>query len=524
MKNFLQSPWGAATVTAAFFLVIMSGVAVMAKSMIDSRFKEAAKSQNKGHDDDHGTEHAKSHDDDHGSEHAKGHDDDHGSEHTKGHDDDHGTEHAKGHDDDHGSEHAKDHKTEPNTQKNTESHGTVPEAPHKAISAVPSNINTITIEAPAGQPHLPDDGHSNESHDAHGEESHTEHKAEGDHGKEEHTINSSHVENHGHKADAGQGKDPHWTYKGETGPFEWHKMKADWAIAETGIRQSPIDIIPERTLTLPTFKPIEFHYTGGLHLLMDNGHTIQVDIKNDENYIVINGQKYELLQFHFHAKSEHTLNGHAAKMEVHLVHKLVTETPHDDSRVPVPGDHSEKPKAPQVQLAVIGVMIETGPEAHPFIKDLWSDLDAVKPNDGGIRFRLDGPLSLVPNEGKRSYYRYNGSLTTPPCSENVLWTVMTEPIHFSTAQIKAFTDRYSSNARPVMKKARRFVLKYEDKPTDITPAVLVPRPARGLPPNTVPLPLIPLPPTNSPSIGVRGGIGIPKLPTVPGTVPTPQPR
>jgi carbonic anhydrase len=509
MKKFIQSPWGAATVTAAFFLVIMGGVAVMAKSMIDSRFKEASKSQNKGHDDDHGAEHAKGHDDDHGAEHAKGHDDDHGAEHAKGHDDDHGAEHAKG------------NETEPNAQTNTDLHLTVPKAPHGNPSADPSNINTITIEAPAGQPHHPDDEHSNESHDAHGEESHTEHKADADHGKEEHTTDSSHAESHGNEADAiSHGEAPHWTYEGETGPFTWHKMNADWAIAEAGIRQSPIDIIPERTLTLPTLKPIEFHYSGGLHLLMDNGHTIQVDIKNDENYIVINGQKYELLQFHFHAKSEHTLNGHAAKMEVHLVHKLVTEAPYGGSCVPAPEDgHKEKSKAPQVQLAVIGVMIEPGSEAHPFIKDLWSDLNAVKPNDGGIRFRLDGPLSLVPPKGKRSYYRYNGSLTTPPCSENVLWTVMSEPIHFSAAQIKVFTDRYSNNARPVMKKARRFVLKYEDKPTDFTPAVLVPSPAPELLPNTIPVPL-----TNAPSIGVRGGIGLPKLPITPGTVPTPQPR
>jgi carbonic anhydrase len=127
---------------------------------------------------------------------------------------------------------------------------------------------------------------------------------------------------------------------------------------------------------------------------MDNGHTIQVDLKNDENYVVINGQKYELLQFHFHATSEHTLNGHAAKMEVHLVHKLVTEAAHAGSCVPASGSYAatpKTPKAPQVQLAVIGVMIESGTKAHPFIKDLWSDLGAVKPNDGGIRFRLDGP-------------------------------------------------------------------------------------------------------------------------------------
>jgi hypothetical protein len=174
MKKFVQSPWGAATVTAAFFLVIMGGVAVMAKSMIDSRFKEASKSQNKGHADTHGA-------DTHGG-------DTHGGDAHGG--------------DAHGTEHAKDHKTEPNAQTNTESHGTVPEAPHEATSAAPTHINTITIEAPAGQPHHPDVGNSNESHDAHGEESHTEHKADADHGSEEHTTDSSHAESHGNEADA----------------------------------------------------------------------------------------------------------------------------------------------------------------------------------------------------------------------------------------------------------------------------------------------------------------------------------
>jgi carbonic anhydrase len=371
-----------------------------------------------------------------------------------------------------------------------------------------SDINITTTDDPPAQPNHPDDGHANDSHGHHSASTHSETEPV-----------------------AGHGENPHWTYEGETGPFAWHKMKSDWAIAETGIRQSPIDIIPERTLALPTLKPIEFHYSGGLHLLMDNGHTIQVDLKNDENYVVINGQKYELLQFHFHATSEHTLNGHAAKMEVHLVHKLVTEAAHAGSCVPASGAHAatpKTPKAPQDQLAVIGVMIEPGTEAHPFIKDLWSDLSAVKPNDGGIRFRLDGPISLVPPEGKRSYYRYNGSLTTPPCSENVLWTVMAEPIHFSAAQIKAFTDRYAKNNRPVLKKHRRFVLKFEDKPTDITPAVLIPIPSvpsgGTIVPGGVPkIPRVPHNSTNAPSIGVRGGIGLPGLP-LPRNIPAPQPR
>jgi carbonic anhydrase len=490
MKKFLQTPWGAAMVTATFFLVIMGGVAVMAKGMIDSRFEEASKAGKASQANAHGDDHADEHGDNHGTAHTEEHGDNHGTAHTEEHGDNHGTAHTE----------------EPKVPAHSESHGT------PSVPAKDSNINITTTDDLPTQLNHPDDGHHNAA-------THSEAKPV-----------ASHDEN------------PHWSYEGKTGPAEWFKMKSDWAIAEAGIRQSPINIIPEQTLALPTLEAIKFHYSGGLHLLKDNGHTIQVDLKNDENYIVINDQKYKLLQFHFHATSEHKIKGKAAAMEVHLVHQLVTETAHADPCVPAPDGHAATPitpKAPQVQLAVIGVMIKPGTEAHPFIKDLWSDLGALKPNDGGIRFRLDGPISLVPPEGKRSYYRYNGSLTTPPCSENVLWTVMAEPIHFSAAQIKAFTDRYAKNNRPVLKQHRRFVLKFEDKPTDITPAVLIPiprlpggivpfPPGTGVPsglPGDIPPQPVPTPQTNAPSIGVRGGIGLPGLP-LPRTIPptTPQPR
>ncbi len=532
MKKFLQSPWGAAMVTAVFFLIIMGGVAVMAKKMIDSRFAES----NKAHE-------------------------------PEAHSDGPGTEPAE----------VTAKTTEPNTPpvtaktteltappvtaKTTELTAPPVTAKTTELTAPPVTVNITELNTPAvtantTEPNMPPvTANTTEPNmppvTAKTTEPNTPPVTAKTTGLQITTTEDPPAQpNQPVDSLASNTMDPHWTYDGKTGPSEWYKMKSDWAIAEAGIRQSPINIIPERTMTLPTLKPIEFHYSGGLHLLKDNGHTIQVDIKNDKNYIVINDNKYKLLQFHFHAKSEHEINSHAAKMEVHLVHKLVTDDTHDDScdpLQPASGDRSDKPeklKVPQDQLAVIGVMIESGPEAHSFIKDLWSDLGAVKPNDGGIRFRLDGPISLLPPKGKRSYYRYNGSLTTPPCSENVLWTVMAEPIHFSAAQIKAFTDRYSSNARPVKEKNRRFVLKYEDQPVDIIPVVIVPfskaptsptpgtlqLPGTGVPhnPNSL-LPRIPAEPqTNAPSIGVRGGIGLglPGLPGLPspGTVPAPQPR
>lgn len=341
--------------------------------------------------------------------------------------------------------------------------------------------------------------------------------------------------------------EPEWSYTGQTGPFHWHKLKSDWAIAGAGIRQSPIDIIPERALAMPTLKPLEFHYTKGLHTLLDNGHTIQVKVNKDENYIVIDDRKYQLLQFHFHAKSEHTFKGVPSQMEVHLVHALAEEDPLPADDASSPEDASPTPpQARPTQYAVIAVMINQGDTDHPFIKDLWTDLDEVKPHDKGIRFRLEGPMSLLPPEGKRSYYRYNGSLTTPPCSETVLWTVMDEPVQFSAAQIEAFTKRYPNNFRKPQPLHRRFVLKYEDQsagpeilptPAKLVPAEKLPPPPAIVEPEEInPLPIpepeepenkpveswpdLPLPSPkplpDTPTIGVRGGSVIP--------LPRPQSR
>jgi carbonic anhydrase len=500
MKKFLRSPWGAAIVTAVFFLAVMGGIAVMAKGMIKKMSTEAAANAAE-HEGNHTVGTTTN------SELISPQSATTNSEPT--------------------SPQSTATNTEPTLKASPQlilNNTNVPAAPDGINPSELTKINTTTIEVPAAQPNYPVDGNAN---DPPGNQTATPQKV---------TPTTAEPDAITPNADANQSENLHWSYEGKTGPFEWHKMKSDWAIAKAGIRQSPINILPEQTLALPTLKPVEFHYSGGLHLLRDNGHTIQVDIKNDKNYIVIDGQKYQLLQFHFHAMSEHEINGNAAKMEVHLVHKLVTE--HDQEAlgnpcIPAPESPAEtqkKPQIPQDQLAVIGVMIESGPDAHGFIKDLWSDLNAVKPNDGGIRFRLDGPMSLLPPEGKRSYYRYNGSLTTPPCSENVLWTVMAEPIQFSAAQIKSFTDRYSNNARPVMEKKRRFILKFEDKPAGpvirATPAVLAPKVIIPIPvtPGKTTLPPVPLPQINAPSIGVRGGIKLPGALPLPKSIPAPQPR
>ena len=141
-------------------------------------------------------------------------------------------------------------------------------------------------------------------------------------------------------------------------------------------------------------------------------------------------------------------------MEVHLVHRM--DKSHEKDIDPSLEDTPE----PE-HYAVVGVMIKEGKE-NPLIRDLWSKIPNTK--EAPIHYFIKGEnvSAFLPPEGKRSYYRYNGSLTTPPCSENVLWTVMSEPIEFSKEQIETFTNLYRNNNRPIQKLHRRFVLHYWD--------------------------------------------------------------
>jgi hypothetical protein len=188
---------------------------------------------------------------------------------------------------------------------------------------------------------------------------------------------------------------------------------------------------------------------------------------------MINGHHYALLQFHFHAKSEHLIDGKDYPMEVHLVHVLSDKQ--EDAPPPVA---ASKP-APK-SLAVVGVMIKEG-KANPFIKNLWKKIPEAKGTPVHYFITGQNANALLPSPGKRSFYRYNGSLTTPPCTENVLWTVMDEPIEFSKEQIEAFTKLYKKNNRPVQKIHQRFVLRYQDAGSEpVTPGVA--------PVNTPPIP------------------------------------
>ena len=228
-----------------------------------------------------------------------------------------------------------------------------------------------------------------------------------------------------HAPEAGGGQ-IHWTYDGESGAGRWGELDPSFAVCAEGVQQSPVDLAGPILAGAGTldiqWQPAEAH-------VADNGHTIQVDVAEGSS-ITLEGRHFSLLQFHFHLPSEHAVDGGGFPMEVHFVHQ-----------------------AEEGDLAVVGVFMGTG-ESHSAIESIWGAI----PGSGepsAILPELD-PRTLLPEEA--GYFRYAGSLTTPPCSEVVSWVVMTEPISVSPAQAEAFAARHPMNARPVQALNRRFIL------------------------------------------------------------------
>ena len=146
--------------------------------------------------------------------------------------------------------------------------------------------------------------------------------------------------------------------------------------------------------------------------------------------IEVNGKRYALLQFHFHRPSEERINGRRFEMDAHLVHKDA-----------------------EGRLAVVAVLLERG-AAQPLLQTVWNNLPLEKHEAFAARAPID-LNQLLPTD--RRYYTYMGSLTTPPCSEGVLWMVMQQPVTISPEQIDVFSRLYPMNARPVQQAAGRLI-------------------------------------------------------------------
>ena len=216
-------------------------------------------------------------------------------------------------------------------------------------------------------------------------------------------------------------KEVHWSYDGEGGPEHWAELRPEYATCGKGQRQSPIAIDDGETLQGPA-EPIDFHYRASLGSVTNNGHSIEVKVYGDNN-ITVRGTTFQLVQMHFHHPAEERVNGQTYPMVAHLVHR-------SDSG----------------QLAVVAVLLDVG-EANPLIDKVWTYI----PLDVNDTVRTPPDLihlaEILP--GDQRYYQFFGSLTTPPCTEGVLWLVLKQPVTLSRDQLRLFTQLFPHNARPV---------------------------------------------------------------------------
>ena len=207
---------------------------------------------------------------------------------------------------------------------------------------------------------------------------------------------------------------PHWGYEGEMSPAKWGDA---FPTCGTGKAQAPLDIKGPFEKSDVTLK---VDYKPGPLKILNNGHTIQVNVEPGSK-LSAGGKTYELLQFHFHRPSEELMDGKPAAMVAHFVHK-----------------------SEEGNLAVIGVLINEGKE-NPLLKTLWKHAPPKEGPEVKVQDVKIDPKSLIPL--KLNFYSYEGSLTTPPCTEGVRFFILKTPASLSKEQVEQFP--FKLNARPV---------------------------------------------------------------------------
>jgi carbonic anhydrase len=209
----------------------------------------------------------------------------------------------------------------------------------------------------------------------------------------------------------------HWAYDGAQGPNEWGQLSPHYAVCSSGAAQSPIDL---DAMEAGTGGHVVFKWRPETLAVTNNGHTVQAEVGKGSS-IEIDGVTFALLQFHFHAPSEHTVQGKSFPLEAHFVHQSAKGEP-----------------------AVVGVLYSAG-EANSTLTDI------IRAVPSSIDQKKSLPAAdctaLLPRE--RSMFRYSGSLTTPPCTEGVRWQVLQTPVTASNEQISQLQALLHANARPV---------------------------------------------------------------------------
>ncbi len=225
-----------------------------------------------------------------------------------------------------------------------------------------------------------------------------------------------------------------WGYSGEGDPAHWGDLKPKFFMCRDGKNQSPINIQLTKTIEAGGLEDIEFHYVTGATEAVNNGHTIKVSVASG-SYIKIDGIEFELKQFHFHSPSENEIDGKNFPLEAHFVHA-----------------------SKDGELAVLAVMFEQSKE-NKILKKICNKIFS-NPHEATTCALTDKDINTLLPVNK-AYYRFDGSLTTPPCSEGVRWFVLKDYSYVSAAQAKKFINvmMKGRNNRPVQPLNARKVLK-----------------------------------------------------------------
>jgi len=213
----------------------------------------------------------------------------------------------------------------------------------------------------------------------------------------------------------------HWGYLGESSPAHWGDINQNFKMCKEGKQQSPINIVPTKDTNL---SPLDLNYTAGATSIINNGHSIQVNVA-DGNTLKVDKKVYKLKQFHFHVPSENNIKGDKFPLEAHFVHVA------DDGKI-----------------AVIGVMFREGEENRVLAKVFKHIPNLKVGKEEKCTLSAEEIKALMPN--RKDYYKFKGSLTTPPCTEGVDWFVYKEPLSVSKEQINTFFNAFSfPNNRPI---------------------------------------------------------------------------
>ncbi|XVE59073.1 hypothetical protein DITRI_Ditri05aG0015600 [Diplodiscus trichospermus] len=214
----------------------------------------------------------------------------------------------------------------------------------------------------------------------------------------------------------------------ENGPDRWGEIHPEWSACSNGTMQSPIDMSNERVKIVSHLGKLKRSYKPTTATLKNRGHDMMLKWKGDAGAIEINGTEYALQQCHWHSPSEHTINSRRFDLELHLVHESADG-----------------------QFAVIGIIYKIG-RPDPFLSSLTNHLAAITDiTEGEREVGVVDPRDI--KFGSRKYYRYIGSLTVPPCTENVVWSIVRKVRTVTREQVRllrvAVHDASDTNARPL---------------------------------------------------------------------------